>query len=205
MKKILLIISLIAFAFLISCKESGAQTAAAPDATMNANMIYNEGYSYANYKVTSADVFTSSRDTVDYVFNMRIYNGTTVKKVTVGIVMDLTGATDTLYSVTIFGENFDDDDYTTNTVLAASNTAAITASNTFDDWETTYTETMVGDTTALFPLATATLDSAFIYSHTITPSMTFTWRKYVVRIIYAVEYGGDGLTLDSMELKLCTF
>lgn len=221
MKKILLIISLIAFGFSLM-----SQTATG-DATRNANIVYKDGFSYAKLRVTSADVFTASRDTVDYVFNMRLLNGAIVKKVAVGIVMDLTTATDTLYEVTIYGEDFDADDYTSNTVLAALETAVITASGTFDVWETAYTVGIAGynittllDTTAVWPnpaltpVAVYAIDSILytgtntVAAQTITPSMAFTWRKYVVRIIYSESGGGDevgtGLTLNSMELKLST-
>ena len=201
MKKVLFI--LLGFLFvLVSCK-AGAQDTSEPDATVNSSKVYKPGYTYAKYTGTSTDVFTASRDTVDYVFNMRVADGRVVNKVAVGIVMDLTTTSDTLYEVTVFGEDFDDDDYTTNTVISASESAVITANNTFDVWESTYTEGVAGATDTFNADSTTT-----VAARTITPSMTLTWRKYVVRIIYSESGLGDatgtGLTLESMELKLCT-
>jgi len=217
MKRIFIIISLIAFAFFISCKDSGGQ-----DVTRNASKTYKNGYTYAKYTGVAIDSLTTVQDTIDIVFNMRVANGALVKRVTVGTVLDLRAGTDTLCAVSVWGEDFDSDTHTGNAVIASTNTGQITASNTFDVFETAITSvtaeylsaapaiTFLTDTAGLagYP-ADSIVGNAFNITNAASTATdaNLTWRKYVVRFVYpaAGDAVGTGLLIESVELKLYTY
>jgi len=214
MKKIILFIGLLAFMF--AC-DGGAK---AQDVTRNASKVYKNGYSYAKYTGVAIDTLTTVQDTIDIVFNMRVSNGAMVKRVTVGTVLDLRAGTDTVVAVSVWGEDFDSDTHTANAVIASTNTAAITASNTFDVFETALTEVTAQYLSAVpahnapyVNVAAGTADTLKYDAYNITqPAQTstasnLTWRKYVVRFVYpaAGDAVGTGLLIESVELKLFTY
>jgi len=168
------------------------------------------------YNGVAADSLTVNQDTLDIIFVTAFANS--IRSIHISSKFDLLSTTDTIVKISILGEGYDTEGY--STLLAESNSAEITADNQYvfnnavmTEGIASYTIATLLDTTAYFPAAATSNDSTQIYSgtntvaaQTITP-VSFDYKRIVVRFIYpsAGDYTGSGVDLDELKIRFWTY
>lgn len=186
MKKLILFLSLIAFA--VACNPSGAK---AQERTVNIDVP--EGHTYYNYTGSAADTLTATnQDTIDVIFRFRVDEY--VLKVAVKTRYDIIVGADTTVALTVAGKEFSD--HTTYTdVIASSTSSAVTANNTI--------QVIVSDPYTVEAAYTFGADSVTA-AHNHTP-FDKSYRYYRLRyIIKGNDAVGTGILIDDIEIKLYT-
>lgn len=185
---------LIAIVFMISCLNLYSQ-----DREVVKEM--RTGHTFYEYSGSQTDSLTDNQDTLDIVIINNFSNS--IRSIHIASKFNLLGTADSVIKISILGENFDGDTY--STILASSNSSEIAADGQIEYDNAFFTETFLYDTTAVWPnpASTSAIDSVF-YLATITP-ISFDFKRLVVRYIYPGDATGSGVYLKKLSLKYFTY
>ena len=157
-------------------------------------------YFQYTYSGVDADTLTTNQDTIDIIFVTAFEES--IRSIHISSKFDTIAVADTVVAISILGEGFDGAGYTT--LLASSNSTAISTSDQYEYDDAVYTETV-----ASYVLTSDSTDTHATYTtgaQTVTP-VSYDYKRIIVRYIYptAGSFLGSGVKLDELKIRFWVY